>query len=125
MPLQTLLHSNDPSGTPLSGTPCLTGRLVLAHHSSQFFLLSFIGSIDLLLYQKVEPGVSSVVESTGAIVHFPFFLRLLLSCLAPSRRLDLMNGFDRDHSALGISSVSGIDQSLWIDLGSVDLIRVT
>jgi hypothetical protein len=38
---------------------------LLAHHSSQFFLLSFNGSNDLLLHQKVEPGVRSVVESVG------------------------------------------------------------
>jgi hypothetical protein len=38
---------------------------LLASHSSQFFLLSFNGFNDLLLHQKIEPGVSSVVESVG------------------------------------------------------------
>jgi hypothetical protein len=53
---------------------------LLAHHSSQFFLLSVIGSNDLLLHQKVEPGVSSVVKSAGSdclLSHSPSALDIL------------------------------------------------
>jgi hypothetical protein len=38
---------------------------LLASHSSQFLLLSFNGSNNLLLHQKNEPGVGLVVESVG------------------------------------------------------------
>jgi hypothetical protein len=38
----------------------------------QFVLLSFYGSNDLLTHQKIEPGVSSVVESVGQA--FSYFL---------------------------------------------------
>ena len=46
---------------------------LLARHSSQFFLLSFIGSNDLLPHKKVEPGVGSVVESAGRDCLFSLF----------------------------------------------------
>jgi hypothetical protein len=38
---------------------------LLARHSSQFFLLFFSGSNDLLTHQKIEPRAGSVVESVG------------------------------------------------------------
>jgi hypothetical protein len=58
-----LLHPNEPSGTPFfrNSMP----YKLLARHSSQFFLLSFNGSNDLLTHQKIEPGVGSVVEGVG------------------------------------------------------------
>jgi hypothetical protein len=37
------------------------------------FLLSFNGSNDLLLHQKIEPGVSSVVESARDNCSLSFF----------------------------------------------------
>jgi hypothetical protein len=103
-----LLHPNEPSGIPFSGTLCRTGYWLT--NSSQFFLLSFNGSNDLLLHQKVEPGVGSVVESVGQDFSISFSLQLLISWLAPSLRLDLMSRLSGDHSALRFSSVFGIDQ---------------
>jgi hypothetical protein len=88
---------------------------LLARHSSQFFLLSFNGSNDILLHQKVEPGVGSVVESLGQDFCISNSLQLLISWLAPRRRLDLTNGLPRDHSALRYSSVAGIGRDLLID----------
>jgi hypothetical protein len=73
------------------------------------------GSNDLLLHQKVESGVGSLVESVGQDFSISFSLQLLISWLAPSRRLDLTNGLTGDHSVLRFSSVSGTDQELLID----------
>ncbi len=56
----------------------------------------------------------------GRKVSISFSLQLLISWLAPSRRLDLTNGLPGDHSALRFSSVAGIGRSLWIDFGLVD-----
>jgi hypothetical protein len=81
---------------------------LLARHSSQFFLLSFNGSNDLLLHQKVESGAGSVVKSVEQDFCISFSLQLLISWLAPSRRLDLTNGLPGDHSALRYSSAAGI-----------------
>jgi hypothetical protein len=88
---------------------------VIGSPFKSIFLLSFNGSNGLLLHQKVEPGVGSVVESMGQDFCISFSLQLLISWLAPSWRLDLTNGLAGDHSALRFSSVSGIDQDLLID----------
>jgi hypothetical protein len=112
-PTDALLHLNEPSGIPFSGTRCRTGYWLA--NSSPFFLLCFNGFNNLLLHQKVESGASSVVESVGLDFSISFSLQLLISWLAPNRRLDLTNGLARDHSALRFSSVSGIDQDLLID----------
>jgi hypothetical protein len=53
-----LLRPNEPSGAR-----CLTGYWLAI--KANFFFLSFNGSNDLLTHQKIEPGVSSVVESVG------------------------------------------------------------
>jgi hypothetical protein len=88
---------------------------LLAGHSSQFLILSFNGSEDLLLHRKIEPGVGSVAESVGRDFSHSLSLPLLISCLAPCQHLDLTNGFARDHSALQFSSVARIDQGLLIE----------
>jgi hypothetical protein len=76
-----LLHPNEPSGIPFSGTRCHTGYWLA--NSSQFFLLSFNGSNNLLLHQKVEPGAGSVVESVGQDFSI-FFFTAALDILAGS-----------------------------------------
>ncbi len=50
---------------------------LLARHSSQLFLLSFIGSNDLLPHKKVKPGAGSVVESAGSDCLLSLFRALL------------------------------------------------
>jgi hypothetical protein len=87
-PTDALLHSNEPSGIPFSGTRCHTGYWLA--NSSLFFLLSFNGSNNLLLHQKVEPGAGSVVESVRRGVSHSLFPTALDNLSGSS----LASGFD-------------------------------
>jgi hypothetical protein len=93
----TLLHPNEPSGTPFSGTRCRTGYW-LAIQVNFFFFLSMVLTISCCIRRLS-------VEQDFCI---SFSLQLLISWLAPSRRLDLTNGLPGDHSALRYSSAAGI-----------------
>jgi hypothetical protein len=85
-----LLHPNEPSGTPFSGTRCRTGYW-LAIQVNFLFFLSMVLTISCCIRRLSQESVQWS-RAWGRIFGISFSLQLLISWLAPSRRLDLTNG---------------------------------